>query len=72
MTTKMSFCQNDVLIGESFWPKESLLTPIIFDSDFVSIMIFSLVSNFGDQSLKYLNFDEVRFACLKVEILNNR
>ena len=29
--TKLFFCQNGVLLGRSFWPKESLVTLIIFE-----------------------------------------
>ena len=29
--TSLFFCQNDVLTGESFWQKDSLVTPILFD-----------------------------------------
>ena len=36
-------------MGESFWQKDSLITHIIFELQ--PIMIFSLVANFGDQSL---------------------
>ena len=28
--TKLFFCQNDVLLGESFWQKDSLVTLILF------------------------------------------
>ena len=28
---KLSFCQNDPLIGESFWQKDSLITCILFE-----------------------------------------
>ena len=42
---KLFFCQNDPLMGESFWQNNSLLTHILF-----SIIIFSPVANFGDQS----------------------
>ena len=29
--TKLFFCQNDVLLGESFWQKDSLVTLILFE-----------------------------------------
>ena len=47
--TKLFFCQNDVLIGGSFWQKDNLVTFNFLNS--MSIIIFSPVSNFGDQSL---------------------
>ena len=40
-----------VLIGGSFWQKDRLITPILFELC-MSITIFSPVSNFGDQSLQ--------------------
>ena len=45
---KLSFCQNDPLMGESFWQNNSLVTHILFELQ--SIIIFSPVANFGDQS----------------------
>ena len=44
---------NDSIMGESFYQKDSLITHILFELQ--PIMIFSLVANFGDQSL-YLWF----------------
>ena len=29
--TKLTFCQNDVLMGDFFWPKDSLVTPMLFE-----------------------------------------
>ena len=46
---KLSFSQNDPLIGESFWQNNSLVTYILFELQ--PIIIFSPVANFGDQSL---------------------
>ena len=46
---KPSFCQNDPLMGESFWQNNSLVTCILFELQ--PIIIFSPVANFGDQSL---------------------
>ena len=46
---KLSFCQNDFLVEESFWQNNSLVTHILFELQ--PIIIFSPVANFGDQSL---------------------
>jgi hypothetical protein len=46
---KLSFCQNDPLMGESFWQNNSLVTHILFELQ--PIIIFGPVVNFGDQSL---------------------
>ena len=46
---KLSFSQNDPLMGESFWQNKSLVTHILFEPQ--PIIIFSPVANFGDQSL---------------------
>jgi hypothetical protein len=46
---KLSFCQNDPLMGESFWRNNSLVTHILFELK--PIIIFSPIANFGDQSL---------------------
>ena len=40
---KLSFCQNDPLIAESFWQKDSLITCILFE--LCLFMIFSPVAN---------------------------
>ena len=45
---KLSFCQNDPLLRESFWQNNSLVTHILFELK--PIIIFSPVANFGDQS----------------------
>ena len=44
---KLSSCQNDPPGSKSFWQNDSLVTLILF----VTFMILSSVSNFGDQSL---------------------
>jgi len=54
---KLSFCQNDPLMGESFWQNNSLVTHILFELQ--SIVIFSLVANFGDQSLHNLKANNI-------------
>ena len=46
---KLSFCQNDPLMVESFWQNNSLVTHIL--SELQSFIILSPVANFGDQSL---------------------
>ena len=46
---KLSFCQNDPSMGQSFWQKDSLITHTLFE--LCLIMIFSPVANFGDQSI---------------------
>ena len=46
--TKVSFCQNDPIIGESFWQKNSLVTHIFWT---MPILIFCQFANFGNQSL---------------------
>ena len=46
---KLSFCQNDSSMAVSFCLKDSLITHTLFELQ--PIMIFSLVANFGDQSL---------------------
>ena len=46
---KLSFFQNDSPMGETFWPKDSLITHILFE--LWLIMIFSPVANFAQQSL---------------------
>ena len=48
---KLSFCQNDSLLGESFLQNNSLVTHILFELQ--PIIIFSPVANFGDQSLEF-------------------
>jgi hypothetical protein len=57
---KLSFCQNDSLMGESFWQNNSLVTNILFELQ--PIIIFSPVANFGDQSLlNKITFSKVTF-----------
>ena len=46
---KLSFRQNDSLMGESFWQNNSLVTHILFELQ--PIIIFSPVANFGYHSL---------------------
>ena len=46
---KLFFCQNDPLMGEPFWQNNSLVSHIFFELQ--PIIIFSPVTNFGDQSL---------------------
>ena len=46
---KLSFSQNDPLMGESFWQNNSLVTHILFELQ--PIIIFSPVANFGNQSI---------------------
>ena len=49
-------------MGESFWQKDSLITHILFELQ--PIMIFSLVSKFGDPSLHFINsIDQTSFFC---------
>jgi hypothetical protein len=48
-SVRLFFCQNGVLLGGSFWQKDSLVTLILFE--LMHIVIFSLVANFGDQPL---------------------
>ena len=48
MSDQTVLCQNDVLFGESFWQKDSLVTFILFA---IPIMIFSPVANFSDHPL---------------------
>ena len=47
---KLSFCQNDPLMGESFWQNNSLVTHILFELQ--PIMIFSPVANFEHHPLE--------------------
>ena len=49
---KLSFCQNDPLMGELFRQNNSLVTHILFELQ--SIIMFSPVANFGDQSPEVL------------------
>ena len=46
---KLSFSQKDLLIGESFWENNRLVTPLLFE--LCLIMIFSPVANFGHHPL---------------------
>ena len=46
---KLSFCQNDFPMGETFWQKDSLITQKLFE--LWLIMIFRPVANFAQQSL---------------------
>ena len=46
---KLSFCQTDPLVGESFWQKDSLINHIFFEAWL--IMIFSPVTNIAQQAL---------------------
>ena len=50
--TRLLFCQNDSPMRGSFWEKDSLITHILFELQ--PIFIFSPVTNFGNQSLIYL------------------
>ena len=52
---KLSFCQNDSLIIESFWQKDNLITYILFE--LWLIMILSPVANFVQQSLLQKKFN---------------
>ena len=47
--TRLLFCQNDSLMGGSFWPKDSLITYIIFE--LCLIWYISPVANFGTHPL---------------------
>ena len=47
--TRLFFSQNDSLMGESIWPKDSSVTHIFFD--LCLFQHFSPVANFGNQSL---------------------
>ena len=46
---KLSFCQNDCPMRESFWQKDSLITHTLFE--LWLIMMFSPVANFAQQPL---------------------
>ena len=79
--TSLFFCQNDVLIGGSFWQKDSLVTLILFD------LSVSIIKNIGfltheTYTLKcrrndfmFLSFDRkkedvlgIHFLCSKVDV----
>ena len=47
--TKLSFCQNDLLMVESFWENNRLVNHILFE--LCLIMIFSPDANFGHHPL---------------------
>ena len=47
--TRLLFCQNNSLMGGSFWPKDSLITFIIFE--LCLIWCISPVANFGTHPL---------------------
>jgi hypothetical protein len=49
---KLSFCQNDPLIGESFWQNNSLVTQILFELQL--IMLLSPVANFKHHHLVFM------------------
>ena len=49
---KLSFCQKDLLMGESFWQNNRLVNHMLFE--LYLIMIFSPVANFGDHPLQCL------------------
>ena len=67
---KLSFCQNDLLIEESFWQNNRLVTHIFFE--LWLIMIFSPVANFGHHPLAsklnagcdYTSFKLRKIICL--------
>ena len=40
---KLSFCQNDSPIGESFWQKDSLITHILFELWLITLLCIVLV-----------------------------
>ena len=40
---KLSFCQNDPLIGGSFWQKDSLITHILFELWLITLLCIVLV-----------------------------
>ena len=50
---KLSFCQNDPPMGESFWQKDSLITHILFELWLITLLW--IVSVFLTQTL--LTFD---------------
>ena len=52
---KLSFCQNDPPIGESFWKNTSLVTPILFELG-MPILIFSPVQMIMGHPLSILNY----------------
>ena len=51
---KLSFCQNDPPMGESFWQKDSLSTHILFELWLITLLRF--VQFFLKQTLKELGF----------------
>ena len=51
--TRLLFCQNNSLMGGSFWPKDSLITFIIFE--LCLIWCISPVANFGTHPLDVVN-----------------
>ena len=53
--TSLLFCQNDSLMAESHWQKDSLVTHMLFD--LCLFQHFSPVANFGYQSL-YVNISK--------------
>ena len=65
---KLSFCQNDSLMGESFWQNNSLVTHILFELQ--PIIILSPVANFGDQSLGGIKFLEIEIAPKKINLIH--
>ena len=54
---KLFFCQNDPLMGKSFWQNNSLLTHILFE--LCLFMIFSPVANLMHHPILYKNFSNL-------------
>ena len=57
--TRLLFCQNNSLMGGSFWPKDSLITFIIFE--LCLIWCISPVANFGTHPLICSNLGLIYF-----------
>ena len=51
---KLSFCQNDLHIGESFWQKDSLITFLLSELCLITLLWIVLV--FLTQTLSILNY----------------
>ena len=57
---KLSFCQNDSLIGESFWRNNSLVTHILFEIQPIIEFLTSLLSYFVQSQIWLIFIDNIK------------
>ena len=69
--TKLFFCQNDVLLGRSFWPKDNLVTLILFE---LQLLWYLAQSQIHRITLYFILYDNHRtywafsvIVCLKIK-----